>query len=328
MKLKKSSVSVIIVNYNGKHLLKRAIESLQKQDFKQGIEIIIVDNNSSDGSEDFVKKNYKDVKWIQTGKNLSYPAANYGVRVSKGGYILFTNNDVEFKKDCVRKMYSALVKDKSVGMVTPKLINFYNKKIHSKGTWVSRAFYCGHITREEGVEDKSKEVPYMGIGLLSKEVVKKLGYLLDIDYFLYAEDLDLCLRLRLSGYRVMYVPDAIIYHVHSATMDKYSTDARKTFLFERNLLTTFLKVCSLHNIILLLPYIAFMRLSLMLKDLLTFNFSIFFARLRALFWVFFNIYNILKKRKFVQKRRKRKDGFMFKIFNEKEMLKAMRNIPI
>jgi len=329
MKTKKPLVSVIIVNYNGKHLLKRAIESLQKQDFKYGIEVIIVDNNSSDGSEDFVKKNYKSVKWIQTGRNISYPAANYGVDASKGSYILFANNDVEFKKNCLRKMYDVLKKDNQTGMVVPKLVNYYNRKIDSKGTWVSRAFYCGHITSErDDKESKIKEVPYMGIGLLRKDTIKKLGYLLDIDYFLYAEDLDLSLRLRLLGYRVMYVPNAVVYHIHSATMDKYATNLRKTFLFERNLLTTFLKVCSFHNILILLPYVLFMRLILMLKDLVTFRLDIFFARLKALFWIVFNIFKVYKKRKYVQNRRKEKDKFMFRIFNESEMLKALRNRPI
>ena len=329
MRTKKPLVSVIIVNYNGKHLLKRAIESLQNQDFECGIEIIVVDNCSEDGSYNFVKKNYKDVVWIQTGKNISYPAANYGVDASKGNYILFTNNDVEFKKDCIRRVHDILKDDKKIGMVVPKLVNYYNRKIDSKGTWVSRAFYCGHITSEKDEKvGKIKEVPYMGIGLINKDTIKKLGYLLDIDYFLYAEDLDLSLRLRLLGYKVMYVPNAVVYHVHSATMDKYATNLRKTFLFERNLLTTFLKVCSFHNILILLPYVLFMRLILMLKDLVTFRFDIFFARLKALFWIVFNIFKVYKKRKYIQNRRKEKDKFMFRIFNESGMLKALRNKPI
>ena len=326
IRIKKPLISVIIVNYNGKHLLKRVIESLKKQNFSGGMEIIVVDNDSTDGSRNFIKKNYKYVKWVQNKENLSYPGANSGIKAASGDYVLFTNNDVEFKNDCISKMYNVLANDKSIGMTVPKLINYYNRKIDSKGTWVSRSFYCGHLTY--GSDDKLKIVPYMGIGLLGMDIIRKLGYMLDIDYFLYAEDLDLCLRLRLLGYNVVYVPDAIIYHVHSATMDKYSTSARKTFLLEKNLLTTFFKICSFNNILILLPYVISMRFILMLKDLITFKFNIFFARLKALFWVIFNVRKIYRKRKHVQTIRKRSDKFLFKVFNEKEMLMAMKNAPI
>ena len=249
-------VSIVIVNYNGKDLLKIALDSINKIPSiknKKNYEIIVVDNNSSDGSVDFIRRNYKNVKTVSNKKNLGYCGINSALPYCKGKYILFLNNDIKIDRDCIEELLRVIERDNEIGMVAPRLINYYNQSLRSGGTWVSRAFYNGHIA-DNG---KVKEIPYLGVGLIRKNIVNKFNYLFDPDYFIYAEDLDLGLRLRLSGYKVLFAPKALLYHLHAATAKKFGS-AYTTFLLERNLLTTFFKILSLKNILLFLPYVFLM----------------------------------------------------------------------
>ena len=209
-------------------------------------------------------------------------------------------------------------KDKDVAMAAPKLVNFYDKSLKSGGTWVSRAFYNGHI--KGNGKNSLKEIPYLGVGLIKKDFVEEFGYLFDPDYFIYAEDLDLGLRIRLMEKKVSFVQDAIMYHMHAATTKK-AGKLFTTFLMERNLLTTFFKILSAKNIFFLIPYVFVMRLLAVLKDLITFNLSSAYARLKALFWIALNFNFILKKREAAQKFRKADDRFILKVFSERYLFK-------
>ena len=310
-------VAIIIVNYNGKSLLDVILKSIKKSTFKN-YEIIVVDNNSDDGSPEFVKKEHKNVKLVQNKKNLGYSGINSALKYCKGEYILFLNNDMEIDNKCISSLIKTLKSDKDCAMAAPKLVNYYDRNLKSGGTWVSRAFYNGHI-RSEG-NDIVKEIPYLGVGLIKKNFVDMYGYLFDPDYFIYAEDLDLGLRIRLNGKKVLFDPDASIYHMHAVTTQKIRK-AYTTYLMERNLMTTHLKILSLKHVILCLPYVKFARLVAIIKDILTLKFGLAFARTKALFWVAFNINAIIKKRQQTQKFRKADDYYILKIFSEKYLLR-------
>ena len=308
-------VSIVIVNYNGKDLLKVILKSIAKLNYKN-YEVIIVDNNSSDKSREFIKKNYKNAKLISNKENLGYSGINSALKYCTGKYILFLNNDMEIDKGCVKELIKAIEKDDKIGMAAPRLVNYYNRKMKSNGTWVSRAFYNGHICSGKIL----KEIPYMGVGLIRKSIVDRFGYLFDKDYFIYAEDMDLGLRLRLLGYKTVFAPDAVLYHMHAITTKK-SKSHKMTFLLERNSLITFLKVLSLKNILLFLPYVLSMRLIAIVKDILLFKFRNAFSRIKAILWVFFNFNSINKKRKKLQKMRKADDSFVLEVFSEKNLFK-------
>lgn len=313
-------VSIVIVNYNGKNMLKGTLESINKiisinhtnKTGKKNYEIMVVDNNSTDGSVGFVKKNYPDVEIIHNKKNLGYSGINSALPHCNGKYILFLNNDIEVGNGCIKELTRVMESDDEIAMTAPKLVNYYDKKLKSGGTWVSRSFYNGHIADT----DEIKEIPYLGVGLIRKSIVDKFNYLFDNDYFIYAEDLDLGLRLRLIGYKVVFVPKAILYHRHAATTKKFNS-AFTTFLLERNLLTTFLKILSLKNIILFLPYVFLIRVFAVTRDVITFRFANAFSRLKAIFWILFNFKLIYEKRKKLQKLRVADDKFILKIFSEK-----------
>jgi len=313
--MKKPEVSVVIVNYNGKHLLKDALDSVENIKFKETFETIVVDNNSSDGSSDFIKKNYKKVILVKNPSNLGYSGINSALRFCKGRFILFLNNDIKIDKLCLKRLYSAL-EDKNVAMAVPRLVNYYDSSLKSCGTWVSRSFYCGHI----GGSQLIKEVPYLGVGLIRKDIAEKFGYLFDNDYFIYGEDIDLGMRIRLLGMKTILVEDAVLLHMHSATMQKAAT-SKKIFLMERNLLITFFKTLSFKNIILFLPYAVAVRLLASAKDIASLRFSSGLARLKAIFWIMSNFKIVASKRKQTQSLRKAPDRFILKIFSEKNLFR-------
>ncbi len=315
-------VSIVIVNYNGKSFLGILLKSISKLSYKN-YEAIVVDNNSTDGSQEFIKKNYKKVKLVENKVNLGYSGINSAIKFCKGSYILFLNNDMELDKNSLTEIVKTIESDKDVVMVAPKLVNFYDKSLKSGGTWLSRAFYNGHI-KGTGNEN-TKEIPYMGVGLIRKDFVDMFGYLFDPDYFIYGEDVDLGLRIRLTGKKVLFEPKSIIYHIHSATMQKQSKSF-STYLMERNLLITFFKNLELKNIVLFLPYIKLMRFVAIIKDILSLRLDLAFARLKALFWVLFNFNKILRKRGETQKFRKAGDDYVLKIFSEKYLFKEKFNV--
>ena len=183
---------------------------------------------------------------------------------------------------------------------------------------MSRAFYNGHI-KSIGIIS-SKEIPYLGVGLIRKDFVDMFGYLFDPDYFIYGEDVDLGLRIRLVGKKVLFEPKSIMYHMHSVTSMK-SLKSRSTFLMERNLLMTFFKIFSLRNMVLLLPYVLAMRIFAMVNDILKLNFSKFLSRLEAISWTILNFGKIMEKRDEVQKYRKADDKYILKAFTEKYLFR-------
>jgi len=311
-------ISLVVVNYNGESIIKLCLDSLKSVDYpKDRYEILVVDNASTDSSISITRE-FLGVRVIRNKSNMGYVGVNSCLSVVKGKYIFVLNNDLKMDGKCLKKLVDVMEKDGSIGIGVPKFINFYNKNLRSGGTWVSRAFYNGHYPEKnkEGV----KEVPYLGIEMVRTDLVRKFGYIYDPDYFIYAEDLDLSLRLRLMGYKTVMVPEAVIYHMHSVTTKKMGSSFT-TFLMERNLLTTFFKILSFQNVLLFFPYVLGMRVVAMLRDIFSFRFSVFYSRLRAIVWIVFNLGKVMKKRKEIQKLRKVGDDFILKVFSEKYLFR-------
>ena len=205
--MKEPKVSIAIVNYNGKDLTLNLLKSISRLNYKN-YEIIVVDNNSTDGTQETIKKNFRNVKLVENNKNLGYSGANSCIKHCEGEYILFLNNDMELGKDCLNKLVETAESDKDCAMASPRLVNFYDKKIKSGGTWLSRAFYNGHI--KGNGKETTKEIPYLGVGLIRKDFVLTFGYLFDPDYFIYGEDVDLGLRIRLIGKKMLFEPKSLM----------------------------------------------------------------------------------------------------------------------
>mgnify|MGYP003395948958 CR=1 FL=1 len=118
-------VTVIIPNWNGKELLKVCLKSLANQSFKD-FEVVVIDNGSSDGSSDYIKKFHPKVKVIELDKNYGFAkAVNMGIQSTNSKYLFLLNNDTEVDKDCIKYLVETANKLKEAGFIAPKVLNFY-----------------------------------------------------------------------------------------------------------------------------------------------------------------------------------------------------------
>ncbi|MEK6945975.1 MAG: glycosyltransferase family 2 protein [Nanoarchaeota archaeon] len=311
-------VSLAVVNYNGEKILEQCLKSLFRINYpKRSYEVLVVDNFSTDKSLDILKK-FSEARLIRNSANMGYVGVNSCLKYAKGKYIFVLNNDLELGKNCVMELVRIMESDLTIGIAAPKFINFFDRNVQSGGTWVSRSFYTGHFKGTK--KDKVKEIPYLGIELVRADLVKKFGYIYDSDYFIYGEDLELSLRFRLIGYKTIFVPSALVYHMHSVTAQKV-LKARTTYFMERNLMLTFFKVFSVKNTLILFPYVIGMRILGLVKDMLSLKFDSLIARTKAILFIIFNPGMVYRKRKEMQALRKKDDKYILKIFSEKHLFK-------
>lgn len=244
--MKKSSLqsSVIIPNWNGLEMLKICLPSLKKQTY-QNFEIIVIDNGSSDGSVEYIKKSFPEVIIIKLSYNSGFaPAVNMGIKRARGEYIILINNDTRVDSKCLETLAGAAKEHPETGMIAAKMLNYYNPdKIDSAGDYIDSVGHADNIGRGQldGEEfNTAKEVFLVtgGGSLYRRSVFDKVG-LLDEDYFAYFEDVDLGLRAQLAGIKAWYQPSAVIYHVHKATSNR--NKPLTEYLQFRNMTMTIIK---------------------------------------------------------------------------------------
>lgn len=233
----RSKISVILLNYNGHKLLEISVPSLINQSYKN-FEIILVDNDSTDGSLEYIISNFSQIKIVKSPYNSFSAGNNTGIKKANGDYIFFLNNDVELGKYCLEELVKAVKQSpKNVGMWATKILNYYNRGIiDNTGMLIypdgmSRG--RGRLEIDKGQYDHTEEVcfPSGCAGLYKKEMLDEIG-LFDEDFRFFVEDSDLGFRARLGGWKCIYVPKAKLYHMYSATAGSYSPN--KAFLVERN----------------------------------------------------------------------------------------------
>ncbi len=320
--MKNPKISVVILSYNEKQWIPKLLESLKKQTFKN-YEVIIADNNSTDDTEKFVKNNFSLVKIINNKTNLGTPGYNPAIKKARGKYIFFIATDMEVDKNCLKELVNIMESDSKIALCAPKVVNYYDHlKVDVNGTWLSHFFYGGAIRNHDMT--KPTEVPFYGIGLIRKSVIDKIGVLYDPDYFWYGEDVDLCMKIRLMGMKVVAVPSAVIYH-YGFQAQKIWTKGHLTFLIERNQLTNFLRTFSLVNILLYAPLVFGARIAVFIKDLIKLDFNRAQARLGAIAWVLTHPTYILAKRRASQALRTVDDSYIFQVMSEKYLLKVVKH---
>jgi len=318
----KIKISFVILSYNDGEMVINAIRSIKSLKTKYSYDIFVVDNGSESGTAKIIKEKFKDVKLIELKKNIGTAAYDAAIKKSDAKYIYFTGCDIEVKNDMLDRLANFLEKNKDTVQAAPKYISIYDKKtIDLAGTWLSRSFYSGTF-KDNTLGSKPIEIPYIGTGLIRKDFINKWGYLFDNDYFFYGEDVDLGLRIRLMGYKIYYIPDSIVYHAGSMSR-KIHNPSYLTFLMERNLMRTFYQTMSAKSIMEFKIYGLLMRIIAIAKDVLTLNIGNALARIKAIFWMIFNMGKIFRKRREVQKMRKVKDAELLKHFSEKHLWSKM-----
>lgn len=294
-------VSIVIVNFNGKRYLKSCFDSLYQGTYKN-IEIIFVDNGSTDGSVEFVKENYKNIRIVKNKKNLGLStASNKGAKVARGKYLFFYNNDTIANKNLIANLIKAMEEDPTIGICGSSTYTYDGRHLINAGV------PCDIFGYPYG----RGEPFYVDAGIfIKRNVFYKIGAF-DEKMFLYGEDRDICWRSWLYGYKVVVVKDAIFYH-DSACITKdlrgYHTNIHKRFWGEFNSLRSILKNYSLGFLYFILPLFIAINIT-----------EIFIFFLKGKIYIIKNVYiksyienlknikDTLRKRSNVQKKRRTSD---------------------
>ncbi|UCD37338.1 MAG: glycosyltransferase family 2 protein [Fidelibacterota bacterium] len=306
--------SVVIANYNGLAFLKTCFDSLNKSTYPS-IEIIMVDNGSTDESVSFVEENYPSVQIVKSPINLSYSGGNnLGMRQARGKYIVLLNNDTEVTPGWLEPLLEELESDKQIAACQPKILNMRDRKAFeyagAAGGFMDRLAYPflrGRIfdTVEEDHHQYQTPVDLFwtsGAAMaIRKDVLDEAGFL-DEDFVLHMEEIDLCWRLHLLGYRMRARPDAVIYHYGGGTLGREKT--AKMYYNHRNSVFMLLKNYTFRSIVKVLPKRLLLDLALIIKSLLTLDLKRATAVAGAYLWLLFHVNLINIKHREVQRLRR------------------------
>ena len=228
--MNKPKLSIIILNYNTKELLKNCLDSIKKYRDEVPLEVVVSDNSSTDGSPQMVKEKFPWVTLL-VGDNTSYSSGNNRARnIVKGELVLFLNSDTLIHKDTLKKTVEYLENNTEVGAVTCKLIlgnGELDKDARRRFStpWVSfnRLFLGrgGMYWYEDKPEDLTHEVDAIqgAYFLTRKALLNKVGWF--DEHFIYdGEDLDLSFQIKKAGYKIIYYPEVSITHLKGATKGK------------------------------------------------------------------------------------------------------------
>ncbi|MGC8621966.1 MAG: glycosyltransferase family 2 protein, partial [Caldisphaera sp.] len=247
-------VSVVCLNYQGKGIVEECLQSLLNNNYKN-MEVIFIDNNSSDGSYEVSLKllsNFNEKIIIRNHKNVGFTKGfNQGMRVASGEYILLLNNDVAIEKDAISNYIKFFDKNKNVGLAEGRIINrikdIYGYTSNPKIVNVFGTLHEQSGPTPDGFQYRMITRIFSPIGvwpMIRRDVYLKIGGY-DEDFFMVEEIRDLAARVWLAGYEVGYVYDAIAYHIGRLTSVKenYGENLADMLLFHatKNSLILFLK---------------------------------------------------------------------------------------
>jgi GT2 family glycosyltransferase len=239
----------VIVNHNGLKYLEPCLRSVQKLDYPQDrYEVIFVDNASGDGSVEFVRKVFPTVKLIQLERNYGFCLPNnIAAQKASGEYLALLNNDTEVDTQWLKELVKGLSYDPAVKSVASKILYCDQRgRINAAGgklTAIGHGFYEGYGDKDG---PKYNHPKFTGFGCAAGVLVERQFFLdtggFDPVYYAGIEEHDLGWRIWLFGYRVLYMPSALLYHWESATFGRRAGyHPTKIFLTTRNRLFTLSK---------------------------------------------------------------------------------------
>ncbi len=231
-------LSVTICSWNTQSDLRDCLASLEAIRDEISFEVIVVDNNSRDGSPDMVERGFPSVTLIRMDRNLGFTGGhNYAFEHRRGRHVFCLNSDTVVHPGALRELVSFMESDPMLGIVAPKLLNpdgslqlscrrFPNPVAAMfRNTFLGRLFPKNRFTRDylmQGFDHQSKlDVDWVSGAafLLRDTVMQKIGFF-DPEFFMYCEDVDLCWRTHKAGFRVVYDPEAVVTHAIGRSTDK------------------------------------------------------------------------------------------------------------
>src|SRR5437667_5050694 len=237
--------SVIVVNWNGRQFLEECLSSLRKQSVRD-FEIILVDNASTDGSAEFIAEHFPEVVLLTLGTNAGFCAANnIAIRdaLSHGAKsVLLLNNDTFVAPDCLDQMFRVMDQDPRIAAVCPKI--FCAQSPHllwyagaEFSLWTSRSRYTGWHVPDVGQYETIRPITQAtGCAMLVRaSAIESVG-LLNENYWAYVEDLEWSLRFAERGWKIMFAPQALVWHFDGGTAVRSGSQFLRQYFITRNLL--------------------------------------------------------------------------------------------
>ncbi len=299
-------VEIIIVNYNGMEHLPRCLPSVFATDYPM-FSVTVVDNDSRDGSPEWVKEKYPEVRVIRNSQNLGFGKANnMGVRESSSPYVALLNSDTVVDKGWLTPLVETVRKDPSVAAACSKLLFLKNSRIvNGVGggmNYVGYGYDIGAYEVDNGQFDEESDVlfPTAAACVLKRSAFEDVGGF-DERFFMYHEDVDLGWRLHLKGYGIKCVPDSVVHHAFGGTSLKSGSMAFRNNLGQRHALRSLIKNYEWITLSRVLPLFLVMGLRNSLRGR-----SLDF--LKCLLWNMKNMPDTLKERKKIQRSRTLRDN--------------------
>ncbi len=300
-------VAVVILNWNGREFLRNFLPSVIANS-KDIADVIVADNASTDSSIEFLQDNFPDVRIITNRTNGGF-ARGYNEALAEvdADYFVLLNSDIEVTPNWIQPVIALMESDKSIAACQPKLLSYYDREkfeyagaaggfIDKYGYPFCRGRVFQHIETDEGQYDDSIEIFWAtGACMFVRADLYRQFNGLDADFFAHMEEIDFCWRLKNGGYKIMYCPDSVVYHVGGGTLPKKSS--QKTYLNFRNNLALLYKNLPTRMVI---P-VFIVRFPLdgiaAFKFLLDGGFRDFYAVLRAHLYFYSHILELRRKRK-------------------------------
>ena len=242
--IKKPQVAIVILNWNGIGFLEKFIPSVLQSTYTNK-RVIVADNNSDDGSVNYVRKHFPEVEIIVNPENKGFAAGyNQALKQVKSDYYVLLNSDVEVTDTWIEPVIDLMEKNINIAACQPKILSYDNKEMFeyagASGGWIDNFGYPltrGRVfdtcEKDEGQYDDAQ--PCFWASGAAMFVRAKLFHAeggFDDYFFAHQEEIDLCWRLQKSGYKIYVQPLSVVYHVGGGTLPK--GNSRKTYLNYRN----------------------------------------------------------------------------------------------
>ena len=283
-------VSIITVNFNQSEVTCALLESLNKTTYPN-LEVIVVDNNSTEDNPDIIKERYPNIVFIKNPINYGFAAGNnFGLMRAKGEYVFLLNNDIEVPPSFIEPLVDKLKQHPEIGAVSPKIKFYYQPDTLQFAGYTPfhpvtmRNTAIGYWEKDKGQYNEDRETPFThgAAMMVPMRVVKEVG-LMSYIFFLYYEEADWCARIAKAGYKMYYVHNSHVLHKESVSTGRisplkiYYQNRNRIVYLRRNFQgSDFIKAVG-YQLLVAIPKNAF-------KFLIKGKFSLFLAYYRAIGW--------------------------------------------